>query len=66
MEGQSAAVQDVMINRKIPAVARGRWPIVATSSHPVWLVGHLLDSRAAIQMESAAKQVIRLHCFQTR
>lgn len=58
MEGHTAAVKEVMINRKIPASARGRWPIVATPSHLVWLVGHVLDGRAS--MTGSEQSAVRL------
>lgn len=60
MSGQSAKLKEVMINRKIPARLRAGWPIVATTAHPVWLVGHLLDERGRVTAVSPA--VIRLHC----
>ncbi len=42
MNGRSAKVKDVMINRKIGASWRDKWPIVASDTHLVWLVGHAL------------------------
>jgi tRNA(Ile)-lysidine synthase len=49
MAGRSTKVGDIMTNRKIPARARQRWPIVASSQHALWLVGHVLDDRARVQ-----------------
>jgi hypothetical protein len=47
-----------MINRKIPAAARGRWPIVANSDHLVWLVGHGIDER--VKVREGQQLVVRL------
>lgn len=48
MGGHSAEVAEVMINRKIPAALRERWPIVASRDHLLWLVGHHLDERVRV------------------
>ncbi|MDX1616327.1 MAG: tRNA lysidine(34) synthetase TilS [Candidatus Promineifilaceae bacterium] len=58
MGGQSAKVSDVMINRRIDAHLRRRWPIVATSDHLLWLVGHQLDERARVMAQD--QTVLRL------
>jgi tRNA(Ile)-lysidine synthase len=59
--GGSASLKKVMIDRKIPAAARARWPLVATAEHPVWLVGHVLDERARVGPES--RRIIHLECL---
>lgn len=59
--GGATKVKEVMIDRKIPAAARARWPIVATTNHPLWLVGHMLDERARVRPES--RRVVGLRCF---
>jgi tRNA(Ile)-lysidine synthase len=61
--GGKATLKEVMINRKIPARARDRWPIVATSLHAVWVVGHLLDERVKVKPDS--HQTILLRCRRT-
>jgi len=48
MGGHSVKVSDLMINRKVPAVLRERWPLVAGPEHLIWLVGHHIDRRARI------------------
>jgi tRNA(Ile)-lysidine synthase len=58
MAGATAAVKEVMINRKIPAAARPLWPIVATSRHVAWLPGDRIDERARLTPES--KRAVRL------
>jgi tRNA(Ile)-lysidine synthase len=57
--GRHALVSEVMINRKIPARWRGRWPIVATEAHLIWLVGHQLDERARVTAETQTGIVLR-------
>lgn len=57
--GQSARVKEVMIDRKIPAALRARWPIVATPDHLLWMVGHHLDERRRVT--AGTRQVIQLH-----
>jgi tRNA(Ile)-lysidine synthase len=49
LDGHSASVQDVMVNRKIPSALRGRWPVVASPDHLVWLTGHQIDHRARVR-----------------
>jgi tRNA(Ile)-lysidine synthase len=58
--GRHALVSEVMINRKIPARWRGRWPIVATEKHLIWLVGHQLDERARVTSETQKGIVLRV------
>ncbi len=60
MAGQSAKLKDVMINRKIPARLRDKWPIITTRSHLIWLVGHGIDERAKVI--TGNKDVVRLRC----
>ena len=60
MEGQSTKVADVMINEKIPARARSRWPIIGNGSHLVWLAGVRLDER--VRITAATKSVFELRC----
>lgn len=64
MNGQHKSLQDVMVDRKISAELRDRWPIVATDEHPVWVVGHLLDERAKLHGDNNGKQLLELRCEQ--
>ncbi|MGB3716411.1 MAG: tRNA lysidine(34) synthetase TilS [Candidatus Promineifilaceae bacterium] len=48
LDGHSASVQDVMVNRKISSASRSRWPVVASPDHLVWLAGHQVDHRARV------------------
>jgi tRNA(Ile)-lysidine synthase len=58
--GGATKIKEVMIDRKIPAAYRERWPIVATSDHAVWLPGAVLDDRARVNPDS--RRVARLRC----
>jgi tRNA(Ile)-lysidine synthase len=64
MAGHSAAVKEMMVNRKIPAVLRPRWPLVAGFADGreqlVWLVGHVIDERVRVTPKS--RRVLQLHC----
>jgi tRNA(Ile)-lysidine synthase len=62
MKGQHAALKKIMINRKIDRELRPSWPLVTTTEHPVWLVGHLLDERARVRGNE--RQVVHLRCHQ--
>jgi tRNA(Ile)-lysidine synthase len=62
MGGRSASVQDVMVNRKVPAGLRDCWPIVATDDHPLWLVGLHIDERAKVTEHTW--RIIKLSCYQ--
>lgn len=61
MHGRSAKVQDVMVNLKIGAAWRAKWPLVANAEHVIWVVGHRLDERAKVTEKTA--QIVQLHCF---
>lgn len=54
----------IMIDRKLPAEQRSRWPIVATGQHVIWVVGHLLDERGRISAEN--QQVVWLRCYRRK
>lgn len=59
LAGRSTSLKEIMIDRKIPAALRARWPIVATD-HAVWLVGHVLDERHRVT--AGSKRVVRIEC----
>lgn len=58
--GGTATLKKLMIDRKIPAAARARWPVVATAEQPVWLAGHVLDDRALVRPDSTTVVRLRL------
>lgn len=61
MNGRSAKLKEVMINRKIGVNWRNSWPIVANESHLIWFVGHSIDERVKITKETEA--IIQIHCY---
>jgi tRNA(Ile)-lysidine synthase len=61
LEGSHQTVKQMMINRKVPAAARDRWPIVALPEHLAWIAGQHMDLRVAVTAESEA--VWRLRCI---
>ena len=60
MNGRSAKVKEVMVNRKIGAKWRANWPIVTDTTHLVWLVGHVMDERMKIREETSS--IVQLRC----
>jgi tRNA(Ile)-lysidine synthase len=58
--GGATKIKEVMIDRKIPAAYRARWPIVVTGGHPVWIPGAVLDDRARVKPQG--RRVVRLRC----
>lgn len=60
MGGHSTSIREYMINGKLPADLRKRWPIVAVGEQPAWLVGYRLDDR--VRCEPGSLEAIRLTC----
>jgi tRNA(Ile)-lysidine synthase len=60
MGGHSATLKEVMINRKVPAALRARWPVVASDDQLVWLVGLAVDER--VRVTPSSRHVLQLHC----
>ena len=60
MNGRSASLKEIMVNRKISAPWRPNWPLVSSADHTLWLVGHQIDERAKIT--PAAPTALRLLC----
>jgi tRNA(Ile)-lysidine synthase len=61
MNGRSAKIKEVMINRKVGVNWREKWPIVANEDHLIWFVGHMLDDRMKISEETTS--IVKLHCY---
>jgi tRNA(Ile)-lysidine synthase len=61
MNGRSAKVKEVMINRKIGARWRKKWPLVASSDQLVWIVGHVIDERTKLTEETPS--IVQLRCY---
>jgi tRNA(Ile)-lysidine synthase len=60
LNGRSAKLKEIMVNRKIPADLRERWPILANDNHLLWVVGHLLDVR--VRVTAATRLVWQITC----
>lgn len=45
-------LKKLMIDRKIPAILRDRWPLLADETGILWVAGHRLAERAAITAET--------------
>ena len=58
--GHSQPIQDLLSDRKVARGKRPLWPVVATSGHPVWIVGQHLDERARVTEENL--RVVQLSC----
>ncbi|MFK7803544.1 MAG: tRNA lysidine(34) synthetase TilS [Anaerolineae bacterium] len=51
-------LKKLMIDRKIPAILRDRWPLIADETGILWVAGHRLAARAAIT--AATKHAVRI------
>lgn len=60
MNGQHARVKEVMINSRLAATLRPRWPLVATDEHLLWIPGYQMDRRGRVTPETST--VVRLRC----
>lgn len=45
LNGRSQSIKKAMNSHKIEARLRARWPIIATSEHPLWIAGYSQDER---------------------
>ena len=55
LEG-TTKVSDLMINNRIPALARARWPIVASGDEVVWVAGVRMSH--SFRLTEATREVI--------
>jgi tRNA(Ile)-lysidine synthase len=60
MAGHTIKLKKLMINRKIPAYLRDRWPLVVQRDQLLWVVGHHQDERGRVTEN--AGYVVQLHC----
>jgi tRNA(Ile)-lysidine synthetase-like protein len=60
MKGQTVKVKELMINRKIPAHLRQRWPLVVWQDQVIWAVGHHLDERVRVTADTSP--IVELQC----
>ncbi len=64
MNGRSQKISDLMVNKKVPARARAKWPLFTSGEEVIWVpgvqVGHL------VRLTSDTKQVVLLKCAHGR
>jgi tRNA(Ile)-lysidine synthase len=63
LDGRRTSLKEFMNQRKIPAVQRAAWPLVADEAGVVWVVGHRLAER--VKVTAATRRLIRLVCWRT-
>jgi tRNA(Ile)-lysidine synthase len=61
MAGRSIKVSDFMVNVKMPARARAKWPLVFSNGELVWIPGYRLAQ--AFLVSDTTQQVAHLHLF---
>jgi len=54
LNGRSQSIKKAMINHKIEARLRARWPIIATAEHPLWIAGCCQDERSRLSADTDA------------
>ena len=59
LEG-TTKVSDIMINNRIPDLARARWPIVVSGDEVVWVAGIRMSHAFRLTEETTRVTVIRL------
>lgn len=60
MEGHSKKLKALMIDAKIPAVYRARYPILAGSEGALWLPGYHIDHRARVTDRTTEVVIVRV------
>lgn len=63
LEGHSLKLSDFMINVKLPARARSRWPLVCSGEHVVWVPGYAVSHLTRLQPDSHT--VVHLNLVKT-
>jgi len=62
--GHSMKISDLMINLKLPKMARATWPLVCSGNEIVWVPGYRICERARIK--AGTSKVIHLRLFRNR
>lgn len=60
--GHRVKLSDFMVNQKMPAALRARWPLVVCGEQVVWVAGLRLDERYKVQANT--QRVARLRFYQ--
>jgi tRNA(Ile)-lysidine synthase len=60
LQDQGLKLKDYMINRKIPAALRQRWPLVAVDEQVIWIVGHQIAESVRVTADSS--HIVKLQC----
>jgi tRNA(Ile)-lysidine synthase len=60
LQDQGLKLKDYMINRKIPAALRQRWPLVAVDEQVIWIVGHQIAESGRVTADSS--HIVKLQC----
>jgi tRNA(Ile)-lysidine synthase len=60
--GHSTKVSEFMVNRKVPASVRDRWPLVVAGGQVVWVAGLRLDDRFRVRPET--QRLLRLRFWE--
>ena len=62
MNGRTATIKDIMINRKIPAAHRAHYPLITVNREVAWLPGHMTSH--SFRVTAATQTILHLHCYQ--
>lgn len=54
-------ISDLMINRKIPAQTRDRWPLVTTGDSILWVPGIHRSAEMMVDEQTSEVVVLELH-----
>ncbi|MCA9979678.1 MAG: tRNA lysidine(34) synthetase TilS, partial [Anaerolineales bacterium] len=61
MAGHTVKLKEMMINRKIPAALRRRWPLVVDDMGVLWLSGLAQADRTAVRPDTPTVLKLTLH-----
>jgi len=64
LNGHSMKISDLMINLKLPKIARTKWPLVCSGNEIVWVPGYRICERTRVK--AGTTKVIHLRLFRNR
>jgi len=64
MGGHRQKLSDLLVNRKVPRLARARWPLLCSEDSVIWIPGHRLAEPFRLTISST--QVVRLKMTPTQ